>query len=169
MGWGRTYLDGLEGIENIQLGDVEKGVVVDGRRVLEDNEVQPSASPFPASADTPLATCDARLDDPGIEARKEPTNLLKLGTSLAKVFSLEDAATNSGGISLDHTNHMAALMLELTLRLMNGRGLLEFPGVDGQASEDSAEAGVAAGDVGVCACIDMLAERAQVRAWGRLP
>ena len=51
----------------------------------------------------------------GIEALKGPTNLLKLGASLAEVFSLEDAPTDSGGVSFDHTNHMAALTLELTL------------------------------------------------------
>lgn len=36
--------------------------MVDGRRVLEHHEVQPSASPFPAGADTPLAAYDTGLD-----------------------------------------------------------------------------------------------------------
>lgn len=47
--------------------------------------------------------------------------------------------------------------------------LLELLGVDGQPGKDTAETGVAAGDVRICTCISMLANHLVIGMRGRLP
>ena len=78
---GNGNLDGLEGVEDIELGEVKGSVVVDGSRVLEDNKIEPAATTLATGADTPLAT-----------------NLLELGTGLLEVLGLEGTTTDTGGL-----------------------------------------------------------------------
>lgn len=114
-------LDLLKTVKYIELREVEGCVVVDSGGVLDNNEIEPAASPLASSADTPLAT-----------------DFLKLCAHLAKILGLENALTDSGSVRLDDTNH-----------------IVDLPVVDGETSEDTAQAGVAAGAVRVCAIVDI--------------
>lgn len=46
---GHGNLDDWEGVEHVELGQVQGGVVVDGRRVLQNDEIKVSASTLAAS------------------------------------------------------------------------------------------------------------------------
>jgi hypothetical protein len=59
-------------------GQVPRCVVVDRCRVLQHDEVEPAASPFPAGRDTPF-----------------PADLLQFLADLAGIFCLEDTLTDS--------------------------------------------------------------------------
>lgn len=52
----RGNLKLLKVVENIELGEVKRGVVVTGVRVLEDNEIEPTATALAAGCDTDLVT-----------------------------------------------------------------------------------------------------------------
>lgn len=81
---GDSHLEDRECVQHIELRQVEGRVVVDGDRVLEDDEVEPAAAALAAGADTPLAA-----------------NLLQLGAGLAEVLGLEDALADARGVGLD--------------------------------------------------------------------
>jgi len=93
-----SYLDGLERVENVQLCQVEDGVVVDVVRVFQNNKVEPPATAFPASADAPL-TAWVVLGYLHARQEEELTDNLKLGAILSEILGLEDALAYSGGLS----------------------------------------------------------------------
>lgn len=94
---GDRNLEGREGIEDVELcvarlvilhsqcrvmvghtSQIPGRVVVDRCRVFQHDQIEPSASPFPAGGDAPFTA-----------------DLLQLLACLANVFGLEDALTNS--------------------------------------------------------------------------
>lgn len=89
---GGTDLQLLEVVEDIKLGQVEGSVVVDGGRVLEKDQVEPTTSPFPASGDANFSA-----------------NGLELLSDLVDLLGWEWTATDSGLVGLDHTNDLLQL------------------------------------------------------------
>lgn len=80
-------LDGGEGIEDVELGEVESRVVVQVVRVLDDDQVEPAAAAGAASGDTDFVA-----------------NLLELLARLVQQFRGESAAADTGGVGLDDTD-----------------------------------------------------------------
>ena len=80
-------LDFLEPVENIELGQVERGVPVDHGRILHDDQVEPSASTTTAGRDSPFGT-----------------DFLQLSTDVVELFGRERSTAHTGGVGLDDTN-----------------------------------------------------------------
>ncbi len=74
--------------------------MVDGSRVLQDDEVKPSTPALPSGADTPLATWAHVIVSETLsrEPKRRLTNFLKLGTGLAQILSLEDTLSDTSGL-----------------------------------------------------------------------
>jgi hypothetical protein len=85
-------LDLVKVVEDVQLGQVEGGVVVDGGRVLEENKIEPSAATAATSGDTDLAA-----------------DSLELLADLVDLLSGEGTTTNSGLVCLDDTDDLLQL------------------------------------------------------------
>lgn len=75
------YLDFLKVIEHIQLRDVQRGVVVAGMRVLDDDEIEPPAATLAACGDAHLVAYALQLFAVGVE-----------------LFGGERAAANARGV-----------------------------------------------------------------------
>jgi hypothetical protein len=80
-------LELLEVVEDVELGEVEGGVVVASVRVLHDDKIEPSATAFATCCNTDLVS-----------------DLLELLADLVELFGGEGTATNTGGVSLDHAD-----------------------------------------------------------------
>ncbi|KAL8932789.1 MAG: hypothetical protein Q9216_006671, partial [Gyalolechia sp. 2 TL-2023] len=52
---GGAHFDGGEGVEDVEFGQVEGGVVVHGAGVAEEDEVEPAAAAFAAGGDAVFA------------------------------------------------------------------------------------------------------------------
>lgn len=82
-----TNLDRFEVVENIEFGQVERGVAVDQCRVLHDDEIQPSASTSSTSCDTELGSY-----------------FLKVFSSCVELLGRERTSSDSSSISLDYSD-----------------------------------------------------------------
>lgn len=89
---GNGSLDLVKVIENVQLCKVPRCVVVDGVRVLDNDQIEPTASSSAAGGDTKLAT-----------------NRLHLLADLVDLLGGEGTAANSALVGLDHTNNLLEL------------------------------------------------------------
>lgn len=79
-------------VENVQLGQVPRSVVVDGARVLDEDEIHPAATASTTGGDTEFAA-----------------DGLHLLANLVDLFGWERTTANSGLVSLDDTNDLLEL------------------------------------------------------------
>lgn len=86
---GSGDLDGVEVVEDVQLGQVHGCVVVHVVRVTDDNQVEPTAAALAAGGDTKLAANDLQL--------------LAVGVQLLRG---ERTAANARGVGLDDANDL---------------------------------------------------------------
>lgn len=103
---GSCDLELVEVVEDIELGEVERGVVVASVRVLEDDKVEPSAAAFAAGCDADfvtdllelLAECVQLLCWEGSAALRQ---LLYICTN-----DMGSLRSNTGGVCLHYTNDL---------------------------------------------------------------
>jgi len=103
---GGRDLELVEVVEDIELGEVERGVVVASMRVLENDKVEPSAAA--------LATgCDADFVTDLLELLAELVQLFGgEGTTMSRQISLAGAdnvvnlRSNASGVCLHYTNDL---------------------------------------------------------------
>jgi hypothetical protein len=85
-------LDLLEVVENVQLGQVDRVVPVDRVRVLDEDQVEPSAAALAAGGHTELAT-----------------DLLQFLAELVQLLGRERTRADAGGVGLDDTDGLPDL------------------------------------------------------------
>lgn len=82
-----TDLDLIKVVQNIQLGEVQRGVVVDRLRVTRKDEVEPTAATTTAGRDSELST-----------------DFLEFLANLVELLRGEGARANTGGVGFYDTN-----------------------------------------------------------------
>ncbi|KAI6763110.1 hypothetical protein HG530_009090 [Fusarium avenaceum] len=118
---GNGDLDRVEIVQDIELGEVQSRVVVDRSAVLDNHEVEPSASASSASRCSPFSA-----------------NLLELVSNLFKIFRLESSLSDTGGVSLDHSDSLGDVL-----------------GVQGESGNDTAQCRVGGSHKWVRAIVDV--------------
>lgn len=134
----RCDLELVEIIEDIELGKVERGVVVASVRVLEDDEIEPSA--------TALATgCDTDFVADLLELFTDFVQLLGgEGATVSSQFpvhvagNVADSRSNTGSVCLHYTND-----------------LLDRAPSQSKTSDNASETCVRGCDEGICAVVNV--------------
>lgn len=102
-------LDDGEGVEDVEFGNVERSVAVNEVRVLEDDEVEPSAATTTTCRDPPLGANFLEVNSDVLSPRDElnASHLEGRNGTHVELFGGERTGSNPRRVGLDDTNDVS--------------------------------------------------------------